>query len=325
MWTIEQYLERPMAVLRCTVCGVERMGNTQQAKKGALRCWTCSPRPVGHKPDGRPTVAERLSRPPPPPAAPKVATSSHEKPEKEVVVRRFPPGKQKRTPPPPKVAKAEIAGRVDSHGNAYSRAVRYQVETDEGVEHARIEIAGLRAKNPLNSRLAWQAVKAITAATKKGTMDALERCVERPDEGHDYAYEVRLTRISTKAGLDDDGVAAALKGARDAVAIFVRVNDGNRRRFRCSYGIGHARVQGVIVEWKRTSGRFEDEGIEEYAFFDRDEIAVLSSEHRITARVWKERMAKRMLSRAERVPGPGSDEAEEDAAYDADEVDDDEP
>ncbi len=308
MWTVEQYLVRPSAVLRCTLCGVERIGNYKQANQGKLRCWTCTPPPQRTKAPRQP------SPPTQPPVAPEAAP-----PAPEVKVRRFAPGKQpKAPPPPPKPKHAPLAGRLDSgNENSYSRVVRYQIETDDaGIEHGRIEIAGFRARNPMNKRLTWQAVNGIVMGAKRTTMEALELCLERPHESHSHSYDVRLYRVSSKDWMDDDGIASALKAVRDTFAIFVHINDGNRRRIRFHYASGKGRVQGLVIEWTRTDEAFEHEEPAGYIFFDDEEIAILAKEHAVTRRHWKERMAKRLLSRAEREVGPGDDEQAEEAAYD---------
>jgi hypothetical protein len=148
-------------------------------------------------------------------------------------------------------------------------------------------------------------------------MEALELCMQRPAPGHPYAYELTLTRVATKRGLDDDGVTAALKAVRDAFAIYVHTNDGNRPYFRTAYRMGQSRVQGVVVEWQRTVGPLPEEGEEEsFLFYDGAELDTVMHEHRKTRRYWKERMSKRLVSLAARPPAGDGDEADEEAAYD---------
>jgi hypothetical protein len=176
----------------------------------------------------------------------------------------------------------------------------------------------------LNKRLTWQAAKSTADTVKRATIDALGECMERPPEGHPWSYELRLSRVSTKMSVDDDGVTAALKAVRDAFAIFVRINDANRRYLRVSYGSGHGRVQGVVLEWSRFEGPLdEEEEAASFLFFDDDELVTLATEHRATRRYWKERMEKRLVSIATRPAGIATtdDEAEEEAAYDIAEED----
>ncbi len=303
MWTIENYLTKPYAVLRCTLCGVEKVGNFKQAAKGKLRCWTCKPSPSERKASEQKATTET-------PLQPKVATA--ETATVHPLVRPAPDPRPKRVP---------LAGRVESNrSDSYSRAIRYQTKDDaDGTQHGRIEIPGFRTRNPLNKRLTWQAVKGLSAAVKRDTMDALERCLDRPEEENLYAYDVKLVRVSVREKLDDDGVAAALKAVRDAFSIFVRINDGNTRRIRWTYAKAHARIGGIILEWKRSEQWFAEEPEETFLFFEDKEIEVLVGEHRVVRQHWKERMTKRLASRTARGAGAGDDEQAEDAAYDADE------
>lgn len=261
-WTIEQYLTPPTGILRCNTCGTERVGDYKQAKKGKLRCWTCEPRATAKLPSASPADAPALRK------------------------RRAP------VPiPAPAMVRAELEGRLNARHLSYTRVARYQVvgEDDAPEQHVRLEVAGLRTRNPLNRRLTWQAARGLAEQVKKGTLDALDRCFTRPPEGHDYAYKVRIARIATKRGLDDDGVTAAMKAVRDAVSLFVGVNDANRRRLRVSYGMGFSVVQGVALEWTRTTGAFEDEEVEDFLLFDREELVTIALEHRAMRRYWKER------------------------------------
>lgn len=321
MWTVQQYLTKPNAVLRCSLCGVERMGNYSQAKMGLLRCWTCRPKPPKGPRKRSPKKKKTLVRLADDRIVWNEAASS---PAKLPPVRKIPAHKPTPPPPPPP---PRIPGQVASRPNSYIRAVRYQIEEDaeEKAQHGRIEIVGLRTRNPLNKRLTWQAAKTFAEAAKKATYAALERSMRRPLEGHYYSYEVKLSRVSTKRALDDDGVAAALKAVRDAFAVFVRINDGNRAYLRVTYGTGYARVQGVVIEWTRAEGPFADEGQESFLFFDREELDDIAREHYVTRRYWKERMAKRLLSIGSR-PAPVSegegDEQGEEAAYDVAEDED---
>jgi hypothetical protein len=304
VWTVQQYLVRPRAVLRCSLCGTERIGNHVQAKAGLMRCWTCRPKPP---PAPRKPKAPKAPRPSPsaPPASPEAPDA----------------------PKPPRVpapAATPLSGRIATSTTAYSRALRYQIEDEGEIQHGRIEIAGARTVNPLNKRLTWQATKGTSEAVKRVTMAALDACVARPHEGHFWSYELKLSRVSTKLGLDDDGVTAALKAVRDAFAIFVRINDSNRRFLRVSYGIGHARVQGIVLEWSRFYGPLdhEDDAASAFLFFEEDELDVLAAEHRVTRRYWKERMEKRLVSIAARPAAlTVDDEEEEEAAYDIAEED----
>ncbi len=202
-----------------------------------------------------------------------------------------------------------MEGRIEHGKFSYTRVARYVVDDNEpAVERGRIELAGLRSRNPLNRRLSWQSLRGITEGCKRATFEALTESVHRPEEGHDYSYEVKLSRISTRLGLDDDGVTAALKGVRDAFAIFVRINDGNRRRLRVSYGIGHSVVQGIVVEWTRTEGPFEGEPYETYDFFDPHELQRIADEHREMKAYWRKRRE------AVQAGAPAPDEQKEDAS-----------
>ncbi len=300
-WTVEQYLEHPRAVLRCNACGVDRIGNHAQARAGLLRCWTCTPKPPP-KPRVRGPKKKKSENPVGrPPKAPK-------------------PDAAPRAPREDAPHLAPLPGRVSTQMHSFTRAVRYQVDEEEDEQHGRLELVGLRTRNPLNQRASWQATAGTSHAAKRATMEALERCMQRPDEGHPYAYDVRLSRVATKTGLDDDGVTAALKPVRDAFAVFVRINDANRAYLRVSYGIGHDRVQGVVIEWTRTLGPLPAEhGVESFVFFDLAELALVAAEHKVTKRYWRERMEKRLISVASRPLGKDDDEAEEEAAYDVSE------
>jgi hypothetical protein len=295
VWTVQQYLVYPKAVMRCSICGVERTGDSKQAARGQLRCWTCVPKPP-------PTPPRRTPR------AIKLREAKGEPTPKVPAAPRPPP--MPRLPPLP--------GRVSQPTTtSYTRVVRYQVEEEGDRQHGRIEILGLRTKNPMNQRASWQAVKGWAEAARRFTMEALELSMPRPPDGHPYAYELTLTRVSTKRTLDDDGVTAALKGVRDAFSIFVHVNDGDRGLFRTTYRIGHGRVQGVVVEWKRRPRPLPAEDAEGgFLFYDDDELTMVAGEHRVTRQYWKERMRKRLLSIASRPTGGDGDEAEEEAAYD---------
>jgi len=302
-----------MAVLRCTLCGTERTGNLKQAQQDLLRCWTC-------RPNWRESPRVRKPKAPAVPFAEPQQSPLVPAPK----VRRFREGKQKASPPPadaPKVA--YIEGRIQTKRNAYSRAMRFQIDEDEGgTQHGRIEIAGFRTRNPLNQRQMWQAAKATAAAVKKGTMEALELAMPRPDEADFHSYEVKLVRITPRSKPDDDGVTAALKAVRDAFAIFVRINDGNRRRLQFSYGYGNGRVSGIVLEWIRRDHPFPDEGHDGYVFFNRGELDILASEHTVAARHWKEVAAKRVVSqRMDRIAHEANDEQGEEAAYEASEED----
>lgn len=303
VWNVQQYLVYPQAVMRCTVCGVERVGDCKQASRGLLRCWTCTPKPP-------PTPVRRTPR-------------SRKAPEAKAAPAVSAPAAPR---PPPMARPSPLPGRVSTNSTtSYTRAVRYQIEDEGDTQYGRIEVLGLRTKNPLNRRTSWMAVKGTSEAAKRAVMEALELSgVERPDdEGHVFSYQLRLTRVSTKTTLDDDGVTAALKPVRDAFALYVRVNDGNRARFRATYHIGVERVQGAILEWTRTLGPLPVEHADgTFLFYDVPELTLVADEHRVTRRYWKERMAKRLLSIAARPPAGDGDEAEEEAAYDV--ADDDE-
>jgi len=204
--------------------------------------------------------------------------------------------------PAPTGELARIDGRILTSARGYARAVRYSVDPaddpDAETQTGRIEIAGIRTKNPLNRRLHWTAVASAAKSARKVTLEALYAALgEPPPDGHDYSYAVKIARLSTKGLQDDEGVVAAMKAVRDAFCIFIRVNDGNRRRFRASYATGKAKVLSVVIEWTRTTGPFEDDGTESLIFFDEREELILRDEHRAMRAYWQ---GRRPATRAER-------------------------
>lgn len=48
-------------------------------------------------------------------------------------------------------------------------------------------------------------------------------------------YSVRLTRIAPRGTMDDDNLQSALKAVRDAVAQWLKVDDGDQDRVRFEY------------------------------------------------------------------------------------------
>lgn len=266
-WTILERRQKQRALLRCNHCGNERDGIVWQANAGKLRCWNCSP-------DARPN--SRRDGTIPALQAPRYVARTDDV--------------------------APIDGRIPTSVHGYARAVRYSLDPpddpDAETQTGRIEIAGIRTKNPLNRRLHWTAVAGAAKAAQKATLEALYAALgSPPPDGHDYAYQVRISRLSTKGLQDDEGVVASMKAVRDAFAIFVRINDGNRRRFRASYSTGKAKVLSVVIEWTRTTGPFEDDGTESLIFFDEREELALRDEHRETRKYW---LGRRRTSPAER-------------------------
>lgn len=268
-WTRVETREGKYDLLRCSACGTERVGDRSQVAKGMLRCWTCRPKVQNL------TTRQRLEQ--------ALMAAPH-----------APEGLE------------PIDGRMPQRAMAYSRAVRYSIEPslekdpDAETQVGRIEIAGLRTKNPLNQRVHWTAAAGNTKRAQETTIDALRYVFGEhlPQEGEDYSYEVRISRLSAKGIHDDEGVVAALKGVRDAYAIFVRLNDGNRRRIRFSYGMGQAKVQCVVIEWTRRRGPFPDDGRESSLFFDERELRILRDEHRATRAYWQERIRKFRATKA---------------------------
>lgn len=63
--------------------------------------------------------------------------------------------------------------------------------------------------------------------------------------------EVTLTRIGPSNGLDDDNLAGALKGVRDAFAEWIGVDDRDRKRVRYLYEQERGPEWGVRVEWRQ--------------------------------------------------------------------------
>ena len=59
---------------------------------------------------------------------------------------------------------------------------------------------------------------------------------------------VRLTRVSPSSGCDDDNLAGALKGVRDAVAAWLGIDDRRQQQVRYVYA-QHRGPWGVEIEW----------------------------------------------------------------------------
>jgi hypothetical protein len=97
-----------------------------------------------------------------------------------------------------------------------------------------IELAfSLHTKNPLNGRQHWRRVAKRGVKEKTATYWALHK---RLHTAPPIALPcvVILTRVSAGV-LDDDGLAAALKHVRDAVALWIGVDDGDVGRIRFRY------------------------------------------------------------------------------------------
>lgn len=59
---------------------------------------------------------------------------------------------------------------------------------------------------------------------------------------------VRLTRVAPSAGVDDDNLVGALKGVRDQIAQWLRVDDKHSNRVRYVYAQKRG-PWGVEIEW----------------------------------------------------------------------------
>lgn len=260
-WIVVEKLPGEKDRVRCDDCGAIQVGNRYQARYDKLRCYTCNP--------------------------------------KANVLRGRAELRKKDKPPAPPPELTPLEGRMPQHPLGYSRAVRYSIEppleedADAETQTGRIEIVGLRTRNPLNQRAHWTAIASAVKTSQKATLEAFRYIFgdELLLDGHDYSFEVKLTRLSPKMFPDDEAVVGAMKGVRDGFAIFARINDGNRRRIRFSYGVGKAPIQSAIIEWKRTVGPFDDDA-EELVFFDLEEQHTVRREHKVTRGYWRERRAR---------------------------------
>lgn len=104
----------------------------------------------------------------------------------------------------------------------------------------------LRLVNPLNSRQGWRAVSARGRREKAATLAALAGTRLPPGP-----WDVTITRVSP-GRLDDDGATASAKHVRDAVALRLGVDDGDRAavRFVVTQAKGAASVR-VEVRTRR--------------------------------------------------------------------------
>jgi hypothetical protein len=84
----------------------------------------------------------------------------------------------------------------------------------------------LRLVNPLNNRQGWRAVSGRGRREKAATLAALAGTVMPPGP-----WDVTIVRVSP-GKLDDDGATASAKHVRDAVALRLGVDDGDRPRVR---------------------------------------------------------------------------------------------
>lgn len=89
-----------------------------------------------------------------------------------------------------------------------------------------VELPGLRLVNPLNHRQGWRAVSTRGRREKAATLAALAGTVMPPGP-----WDVTIVRVSP-GKLDDDGATASAKHVRDAVALRLGVDDGDRARVR---------------------------------------------------------------------------------------------
>lgn len=83
-----------------------------------------------------------------------------------------------------------------------------------------VTIPGLATKNESNTRTHWRDRQ--KRAKHQRAVVGLVLATQRPPAG---PWRVTLTRVSPRA-LDTDGLAAALKAVRDAVASWLGVDDG---------------------------------------------------------------------------------------------------
>lgn len=61
---------------------------------------------------------------------------------------------------------------------------------------------------------------------------------------------VTLTRIGPSNGLDDDNLAASMKGTRDQIAMWLGVDDRKAEVVRYRYAQERAKDWGVRIEWE---------------------------------------------------------------------------
>lgn len=104
-------------------------------------------------------------------------------------------------------------------------------------------IVPIRTAPGMNVREPWQARTARVKKERIATAWILTR-VRKPA----LPCSVLLTRIAPSSGLDDDNLAGALKGVRDAVAKWLGVDD--RKSLTVRYRYAQARGKwGVGVEF----------------------------------------------------------------------------
>jgi hypothetical protein len=98
----------------------------------------------------------------------------------------------------------------------------------------------LRTVAGLNAREHWRARARRVKAEREAAAWALHGASRPP-----LPLLVRLWRIAPSNGLDDDNLAGALKAVRDEVAVFLGVDDRDRRAVRYVY----EQRRGARGEW----------------------------------------------------------------------------
>ena len=149
---------------------------------------------------------------------------------------------------PPEVLRALDGARVPARPR---RAAATPVVPSARVEASGAVVArvdGLRVTNPNNSRRHWRVVAREARETKAAVLRAL--ATVKPPAG--ARWTVTMTREG-RGVLDDDGLAAALKHARDAAARWIGVDDGPRGPVTWRYAQRRAKTYAVEVRVETNS------------------------------------------------------------------------
>jgi hypothetical protein len=101
----------------------------------------------------------------------------------------------------------------------------------------------LRTSRGLNDRECWQARQRRVKKERNAVAWAL-KTAKKPS----IPCSVLLTRIAPSNGLDDDGLAGALKGVRDQVAEWLGVDDRHSLQVRYRYAQRRG-PWGVAIEF----------------------------------------------------------------------------
>lgn len=109
----------------------------------------------------------------------------------------------------------------------------------------------IRTRNPLNGQMGNSRLAAIIRSRARAEhRDVTRLLVANALRWHDVApkppFVVTLTRLSC-GRMDDDGLAASMKGVRDGIASALGIDDGDtaRLRFRYAQRRGPQRVHQV--------------------------------------------------------------------------------